>query len=381
MQASDGARSANGPLFRDPPLLDRLTWREGIRPETLISRDRGLIARTLGSLAALGGLFTLAISLLSERSSGDDAAFAAIAGGAFVLAAICFVFYRRLTVGFFHGMLIAGTLLISGAVAAAAPGAEGVYGFFYAWIVFAAFLFFPVRAATAQAAFAAVSFAAVLELSDAPFTLALVLSAIATLGGAAAIIGILMTRLESVATGLAAQAHTDPVTASANRREFDQRIGLEIERTRRNRRPLSLVLCDLDRFKGVNDALGHNEGDVALRRAAGAIASAVRAVDAVARLGGEEFGVILPETDRARSAQVAERIRVAVSEEFSSYAFPLTASCGVACTEDVEATAEALFSAADGALYLAKREGRNKVVAHPVAAPSPGAAPAWSGAD
>ena len=278
-------------------------------------------------------------------------------------------------------MLVLGTLLITGTVAAAAPGAEGVYGFFYVWIVFAAFLFFPVRAATAQAAFAAVAFATVLAADDAPFGVALVLSAIATLGATAAIVGILMTRLESVASGLATEAHTDPVTAIANRREFDQRIGLELDRAARTDRPLSLVVCDLDRFKAVNDALGHDEGDVALRRAAAAIASAVRAVDAVARLGGEEFGVILPETDRERATKVAERIRLAVSDEFSAYAFPLTASCGVACTEDVEPSQEALFRAADGALYLAKREGRDRVVAHPVADPDPSAAAAWSGAD
>ena len=141
------------------------------------------------------------------------------------------------------------------------------------------------------------------------------------------------------------------------------------------------MICDLDRFKAVNDALGHEEGDVALRRAAAAIGAAVRTVDAVARLGGEEFGVILPETSLEPATRIAERIRASVSDEFRSYAFKLTASCGVACTDDVDGGRDALFRAADGALYLAKREGRNRVIAHPVDEPRPEAAAAWSGAE
>jgi diguanylate cyclase (GGDEF)-like protein len=208
-----------------------------------------------------------------------------------------------------------------------------------------------------------------------------VLSAVATLGASAAIVGLLMNRLETVAAGLATQAHTDPVTAIANRREFDHRIALELDRSRRHGRPLSLVICDLDRFKAVNDALGHEEGDVALRRAATAIGEAVRTVDAVARLGGEEFGVILPETALEPATRIAERIRASVSDEFRSYAFQLTASCGVACTDEVEGGREELFRAADGALYLAKREGRDRVIAHPVDDPEPEAAAVWSGAE
>ena len=178
-----------------------------------------------------------------------------------------------------------------------------------------------------------------------------------------------MTRLETVAVGLATEAHTDPVTAIGNRREFDQRIALELDRAARHGRPLSLVICDLDRFKAVNDALGHEEGDVALRRAAAAIGAAVRSVDAVARLGGEEFGVILPETGASRRPGSPSGSAPSVSDEFSSYAFKLTASCGVACTDDVDGGRDALFRAADGALYLAKREGRNRVIAHPVDEP------------
>ena len=382
MHRHDGAKeSATARLLSDPPLLDRLTWREGIRPETLISRDRGLIARTFGSLYLIGAVVGLLIIVFAEGENRDTAALAAITVSALVLGAVCFVVYRHLPATFFQGMLVLGTLLITGAAAAAAPGSEAVYGFFYVWVVFAAFLFFPRRSATLQALFAALAYAVVLAAEDSPFAATLVLSAVATLGATAAIIGILMNRLETVAVGLATDAHTDPVTAIGNRRDFDQRIALELDRAERHGRPLSLVICDLDRFKAVNDALGHEEGDVALRRAAAAIGAAVRTVDAVARLGGEEFGVILPETSLEPATRIAERIRASVSDEFRSYAFKLTASCGVACTDDVDGGRDALFRAADGALYLAKREGRNRVIAHPVDEPRPEAAAAWSGAE
>ncbi len=123
-------------------------------------------------------------------------------------------------------------------------------------------------------------------------------------------------------------------------------------------------VCDLDRFKAVNDKLGHDEGDVALRRVAEAIVRAVGSIDSVTRLGGEEFGVILPDTERERATYVAERIRNTIESEFSSDPVPLTASCGVASSADVGGNRDDLFRAADGALYVAKREGRDRTVAY-----------------
>ena len=381
MHRNHGApERATGGLLSDPPLIERLTWREGIRPETLISRDRGLIARTFGTLYLIGAVVGGLLLAFGEGDQRNIAVLVAITLIAVLLSAVCFVVYRRLPAAFLQANLTIGTLMITAAVAAAAPGSEAAYGFFYVWVVLGAFCFFPRRAATIHSLVAAVAYAVVLAIEDAPFTVTVLLSAVATLGATAAIVGLLMTRLETVAAGLATEAHTDPVTAIGNRREFDQRIALEHERARRHRRSLALVICDLDRFKAVNDALGHGEGDVALRRAAGAIAATVRSMDSVARLGGEEFGIILPETDRERATRIAERIRASVSEEFGTYAFRLTASCGVACTDDVSGSPEELFRAADAALYLAKREGRDRVIAHPVEVADEAPAAVWSGA-
>ena len=111
------------------------------------------------------------------------------------------------------------------------------------------------------------------------------LSAVATLGATAAIIGIADEPARRLPSGLATDAHTDPVTAIGIRRDFDQRIALELDRPSATGGPLSLVICDLDRFKAVNDALGHEEGDAGASPRRSGDREAVRTVDAVARVG------------------------------------------------------------------------------------------------
>ncbi len=363
MSADSGLRRGLRELLSDPPLIDRITWREGVRPQTLVSRDASLIARAFGTLYSAGGVLGLTMLAAGAGTESNAFALAMLSVAALLLGATCFVVYAQLPAWFFHSMLALGTLMVGAATAAASNGAEGIYGLFFVWIVLLAFLFFRGRDAALQALFAALVYGTVLIASDAPYATSLLVVACATIGTTGAIIGLLMARVEGIASGFAAQAHTDPVTAIGNRRDFDERFTMEIERTGRHRRPLSLVVCDLDRFKEVNDQLGHEEGDEALRRVAEAIVGAVRSIDAVTRLGGEEFGVILPDTNRERATQVAERIRTAVSAEFASYPVTLTASCGVACTDDAGVKEDDLFRAADGALYVAKRQGRDRTVA------------------
>jgi diguanylate cyclase (GGDEF)-like protein len=125
--------------------------------------------------------------------------------------------------------------------------------------------------------------------------------------------------------------------------------------------PFSIAICDLDHFKKVNDLLGHQEGDEVLKRTATAIRQAVRSIDFVSRLGGEEFGVILPNSTEGEARLVAERIRMAVVHEFGDAAVPLTISCGVA-TYGADGEGRRLFRSADLALYRAKELGRNRTV-------------------
>jgi diguanylate cyclase (GGDEF)-like protein len=161
------------------------------------------------------------------------------------------------------------------------------------------------------------------------------------------------------------QAITDDLTGLVNRRRFLEALDAEIERARTFGSPLTIALADLDNFKQVNDAFGHHGGDVVLRAFADLIRSHVRDVDVSGRIGGEEFAILLPETNRAGAARVAERMRrslnavpIAISDEHSIHA---ASSFGVAELEP-EQSGDDLLRAADAALYRAKAEGKNRVV-------------------
>ena len=161
------------------------------------------------------------------------------------------------------------------------------------------------------------------------------------------------------------QAITDDLTGLVNRRRFIEALDAEIERARQFGSPLTIVLADLDNFKQVNDEFGHHGGDVVLRAFADLIRSHVRDVDVSGRIGGEEFAILLPETDRAGAARVAERMRrslnavpIAITEERSIHA---ASSFGVAELVP-DQSGDDLLRAADTALYRAKDEGKNRVV-------------------
>ncbi len=159
------------------------------------------------------------------------------------------------------------------------------------------------------------------------------------------------------------EARQDYLTNLANRKAFDEQLRMEEERARRYRRPLSLLMIDIDNFKGVNDSLGHEWGDNVLRMIARTIATTIRQTDFAARYGGEEFVVILPETEVDNALRLGERIRLAIRE--SPIATPrglllLTVSIGASsnCTTTSD---RALDRDADQALYMAKRRGKDRV--------------------
>lgn len=154
----------------------------------------------------------------------------------------------------------------------------------------------------------------------------------------------------------------DPLTGVANRRGFFADAARVVRRDRRARRPTALVLLDLDHFKTVNDTWGHQAGDRVLRSFCETITSVLREEDVLGRIGGEEFAIVLPDTNREAAAAVAERIRAAVAEiavPSSDKAITVTASMGVAA--DNVASIEDLFAAADAALYRAKESGRDRI--------------------
>ena len=158
-------------------------------------------------------------------------------------------------------------------------------------------------------------------------------------------------------------AFTDHLTGLANRRRFERQLEREVGRVQRFEHPFSLLMIDIDSFKNVNDTFGHDAGDEAIRRISKVLCEGTRGIDLAARIGGEEFAVLLVETNKEGGFEVAERLRAAIKALEIPRAGRVTASFGVAeCPTDAQTAAE-ILKAADIALYEAKRNGRDQVVA------------------
>ncbi len=160
-------------------------------------------------------------------------------------------------------------------------------------------------------------------------------------------------------------ANTDPLTKLSNRRHLFDALTNELERSQRSQKPCSLVMVDIDHFKSVNDTYGHHLGDEVLVAVARQLHDSMRVYDLATRFGGEEFALLMPETDLEQAVSIAERIRLAVEDMvFGGELKPLqlTISAGVATFPDPEIkTIDDLIRVADHALYRAKDAGRNRV--------------------
>ena len=158
-------------------------------------------------------------------------------------------------------------------------------------------------------------------------------------------------------------AFTDHLTGLANRRRFERQLEREVGRVERFGHPFTLLMLDIDKFKNLNDTFGHDAGDDAIRRLSKVLREGTRGIDLAARIGGEEFTVLLVETRKDVGFEVAERLRMAIKSLEIPRAGGMTASFGVAeCPSDAQTAAD-ILKAADVALYEAKRNGRDQVVA------------------
>jgi len=183
-------------------------------------------------------------------------------------------------------------------------------------------------------------------------------------------IGLLTTRFVG---RLRQQALHDPLTALPNRRALDDELEKAWRRLRRDHRHFALLALDLDRFKAVNDAYGHQAGDSVLQQVAQRLTAAARSMDIVARTGGEEFIVLVPQVDLAGALAAAERLRSSImAKPFDGpgVSLPLTISVGVAMAGEQDRDLGLVMQRADRALYAAKSNGRNRVCSDLPAAPS-----------
>ncbi|MEQ1771097.1 MAG: diguanylate cyclase [Devosia sp.] len=172
--------------------------------------------------------------------------------------------------------------------------------------------------------------------------------------------------LRQSVTNTLALAVTDELTGLYNRRYFDRHLSLMLDKAREQERDMAVMLIDMDFFKSVNDTHGHDIGDSVLKEFAQRLRRNIRGVDLACRFGGEEFVVLMPDTDYRQAQSVAERVRMSVAERTfqAPGERPLTVTCsvGVALNEQAQDSPESILKRADVALYRAKREGRNRVV-------------------
>jgi diguanylate cyclase (GGDEF)-like protein/PAS domain S-box-containing protein len=155
-------------------------------------------------------------------------------------------------------------------------------------------------------------------------------------------------------------ASTDRLTEIHNREKIEHELKKELERSRRYASPMSIVMFDIDHFKNINDTYGHSIGDLVLKDIARIVSDNIRSVDSVGRWGGDEFMVVLPETDSKAAGQVAEKLRLLIERSEINNIHGITSSFGVAQLE-TEESPSAIFKRVDDALYQAKRTGRNRV--------------------
>jgi diguanylate cyclase (GGDEF)-like protein len=343
-------------------LARRLNWR-GLGP-SMVREDRVTMARTFTYLFGTGATLVL-LSLLFPHAPGRDTTGLLITTlGAYLVAIGFLVAWDRLPLWGFEASPLAGTVVVSLAVYFSGPEAATAYALFYLWVALAACYFLRPPVAFTHLCIASAAYALILVVSPGHVMLPGLTWAMVT--GTLAVLGILMTtlrgQLDQLVKQLAAAARTDSLTQLANRRELEERFAAELERSTRTARPLSIVVLDLDWFKEYNDRFGHSAGDRVLVLLAQALKRATRTSDVVARLGGEEFGVLAPETDETEAYLLSERLRAEVRSAFARETEKMTISCGVASFPIHGITLGELLHAADRALYEAKESGRDRSV-------------------
>lgn len=251
--------------------------------------------------------------------------------------------------------------------------ATSAYALFYIWVAFFAFFFLSRRDAALHIAFAASCYAFALGVvghpresleSDSAF--GDLMHHFVVVAGTLLIAGMLLlylrTKVEGLMTRLTDAARTDLLTGLRNARGLHEVLESEIERARLSGRQASVLIADLDEFKDVNDRLGHETGDRVLRRIGRMFDEATRRIDTVARTGGGEFTIVLPEADEHDAYLIAEQLLARVRRGFGGEPTPLTTSIGVATYPRHGEDVDALITSADSALYAAKGLGRNRAV-------------------
>jgi diguanylate cyclase (GGDEF)-like protein len=333
--------------------------------------------RVAGGLLIAGGALAWIGIVLPPAASGSEVVIGVL-GTAVIATGVVMVAIRRRLSDPVLGVIVAlGTIAITVSTREGGGAGTGTEDneMLYLWVALYSFYFFRPALALAQMGVVAGSYAWLLSTEN------------VTLGEGATrwtvtvttllIGGLVVLRLRGSVRELVAEltnrARRDALTGLLNREGLEQRAELELARSRREGTPVAVIVIDVDGFKAINDGYGHPAGDRALARVAELLAAELRVVDAVARVGGDEFTVLLPNTDRATARVIAERLRRALNE-VRDFGSALTLSLGIAVGRGGRETFDELWRTADRAMYEAKRAGGDGVRDQAIVGPSEGAA-------
>jgi diguanylate cyclase (GGDEF)-like protein len=336
----------------------------GLRTNAGTPFAASLMAQALAALFAAGATLALLTVALPHPRQASELALLVIVGIAYVVGGLLFWRASRVSRAMLRVALAWGSTLIA-AVAYFSAQSPSPLVFFFVWVVLYSSYFFTTRQTAFQVLYVAVAYGALL-IARTPKSGAAEwwLVGMGTLLVAAVLIGSMRERVEQLISRLYDAARTDPLTGLSNRRAFRELLDLEIERARRSGTQVTVVVGDADRFKELNDRRGQAVGDEGLRRIARVLDSNKRALDALARVAGDRFALILADADQHQAFAKAESLRDRVRDEFEADTIPLTVSFGVASYPQHGETAASLVHAADTALRAAKQSGRDRTVLH-----------------
>jgi diguanylate cyclase (GGDEF)-like protein len=305
------------------------------------SDQSAAMRRWLGIFFASGGTFALVALALPHGPTPNTTATAFLSASAYPVAAFLLWTRRPISTVVFHVLTATGTLIVTtGIMLGQGSSLASVSPMFYLWVPIFAMTYFSTRAAIAHVVWIALSYSVAVRVDAGRYNS----------GQWVVVVGVLVVTslaVHRLVDAIRRLARTDPLTGIANRRAFDARVHEEIARAQRARTSLCVVIIDLDYFKHVNDEFGHQAGDRLLVQVAQNWLRELRAVDCLARYGGDEFALLLPDADTHRAASVVARLRSA--DPTISFCSGLAA---YAPGDDLDS----LISRADGELYETKRQ-------------------------
>ena len=321
----------------------------------------GAMARLLGALFLVGATVASITLALPQPPGTQLGALAATYGVAYAVGIALLVMRDRLGPWRLSAALACGTVLITLATIFSEER-TGLYAMFYVWVALVAGYFLTWVQVALQGALIAGGYAIALAIETPEGPAARYVIAIGTVIVAGAIVASLRRGVATLFSNMASAARTDGLTGLLNRHGFDELLDFEVERSLRTESPLSLLLLDIDDFRSVNERFGHADGDRALQRFAAALADGIRRIDRAARIEGEEFAVLLPDTEPHSAYLLAERLRARIAAQAPAGPVELAVSIGVVGCPKHGTSCDRLLHDGERALQAAKVLGGDRAV-------------------